>query len=245
MVFNINSEYAKISEVIPGLFISGVCALTPATIAANNIKLIVNATEEVPNVKSLGKVEYLKLWLKDDAEADLRPHFFEPLEQVKTMLKSGNNVLIHSVQGTSRCVALCMAYLLKFEGKSFKEAHTLLKAKRSLVRINSGFWRQLRAFEREIKRIQSFGGLPAGPICEEPRTSDNTFGEFDKSSQQISANSLNCDFLQNNGPASEALSVLAQVFYREIKKRAKCRRKISPVFKPVLETLYEQAEIVA
>lgn len=47
MVFNINSQHAKISEVIPGLFVSGVCALTPTIIATNNIEMIINTTEEV------------------------------------------------------------------------------------------------------------------------------------------------------------------------------------------------------
>lgn len=49
----------------------------------------------------------------------------------------------------------------------------------------------------------------------------------------------------SNFPENGTLSAFAQVFYREIKRHSKCRRKVTPLFQPVLETLYEQAEIVA
>lgn len=45
--FKVNDEYAKISEIIPGLFISGVSGLTLENIKKYQISMIINATTEV------------------------------------------------------------------------------------------------------------------------------------------------------------------------------------------------------
>lgn len=68
--------------------------------------------------------------------------------QVETGINAGKNVLIHSVQGVSRCATFCLAYIMKAHSKSLKDAYELLKPKRAMVKINEGFWKQLIAFER-------------------------------------------------------------------------------------------------
>lgn len=45
--FHVNPEYASISEIVPGLFICGVSALTPDEMKKNKITHIINATHEV------------------------------------------------------------------------------------------------------------------------------------------------------------------------------------------------------
>lgn len=82
--FKVNTEYAQISELIPRLFISGVSALSAANMRAFNIALIVNATKEVPNLKSLGEIQRMKLWVDDVPEEDLFPHFDIVVDQVRT-----------------------------------------------------------------------------------------------------------------------------------------------------------------
>uniref|UniRef100_A0A0N5ASQ9 Protein-tyrosine-phosphatase n=1 Tax=Syphacia muris TaxID=451379 RepID=A0A0N5ASQ9_9BILA len=251
MVFNINSQHAKISEVVPGLFISGVCALTPSIIAANKIDVIINTTVEVPNVKSLGKVEYVKVSLKDAPDADIYSHFDYLCAKIERMIKTGKKVLIHSVQGVSRCATFCLAYIIKAHEKSLADAYELLKSKRVMVKINEGFWKQLTAFEQAMKNLQD--------ECYESSTSFNA--EEARSNNEINSSGGETTSLSDNKyssrsyydpffglseyPQTESLS-FAQAFYSELKKRAKRQRKIrTVVFKPVLEPLYEQAEIVA
>lgn len=43
----LNVSHAGISEVLPGLYISGICALKASTIQEYNISMIINATNEV------------------------------------------------------------------------------------------------------------------------------------------------------------------------------------------------------
>lgn len=80
--FKVNTEFAQISELIPRLYISGVSALSAANMRAFNITLIVNATKEVPNLKLLGEIQRMKLWVDDVPEEDLFPHFDIVADQV-------------------------------------------------------------------------------------------------------------------------------------------------------------------
>ena len=84
--FRVNEYYAQISELIPGLYICGVTGLTPANMKAFRIQLIVNATKEVPNLKSLGEIQRMKLWVEDTTEEDLFPHLDIVVDQASCNL---------------------------------------------------------------------------------------------------------------------------------------------------------------
>lgn len=81
--FKVNTEYAQISELCPRLYICGVSALSAANMKAFDITLIVNATKEVPNLKMLGEIQRMKLWVDDVPEEDLFPHFDIVTDQVR------------------------------------------------------------------------------------------------------------------------------------------------------------------
>lgn len=118
--FKVNPEFAQITELVPGLFISGVSALSPANMKAFKISLIVNATNEVPNLKSLGEIQRLKLWINDEPTESLMNHFDVVADQIHAVIQDGGNVLVHCVAGVSRSAAMCLAYLTKVKilGKS-------------------------------------------------------------------------------------------------------------------------------
>jgi hypothetical protein len=85
--FRVNEFYAQISELIPGLYICGVTGLSPANMKAFRIQLIVNATKEVPNLKCLGEIQRMKLWVEDTTDEDLFPHFDIVVDQVRQIQK--------------------------------------------------------------------------------------------------------------------------------------------------------------
>ena len=81
--FKVNPVYAAISEVVPGLFISGVSALNQRTMEKFQIVLVINATNEVPNLKCLGPdVHRVKLWLDDLETEDIYRHFDTVADQI-------------------------------------------------------------------------------------------------------------------------------------------------------------------
>lgn len=55
--FQVNPAYARIDEIIPGLFISGVSALNVSTMDEHRISYIINATNEVGCLSQLPYVQ--------------------------------------------------------------------------------------------------------------------------------------------------------------------------------------------
>ncbi|KAL3998035.1 Dual specificity phosphatase catalytic domain family protein [Acanthocheilonema viteae] len=153
--FNVNPEYAQITEIVRGLFICGVSSLTAENIKKYDISFIVNATREVPNVQSLGNIPRVKLWLEDTPQASIYPLLDQQVDQIEAVIESGGNVLVHCVAGISRSATICLAFLTKFRCKSLREAYQLMAEKRPVVRPNIGFWRQLIVYEQDVK--QSIG----------------------------------------------------------------------------------------
>lgn len=70
--------------------------------------------------------------------------FFEILKEIA----KGGKVLIHSVQGVSRCATICLAFLTKYKFKTLRDAYMHLASVRPKVEPNIGFWQQLISFEQ-------------------------------------------------------------------------------------------------
>ncbi|EPB72592.1 dual specificity phosphatase, catalytic domain protein [Ancylostoma ceylanicum] len=149
--FRVNPEYAKMSEIVPGLFICGVSALTPDDMKKGKITHIINATTEVPNLRSLGDIQRTKLWLEDTPQTYIYPHLELQSDQIQAIIADGGRVLVHCVAGVSRSASICLAFLTKYRCRSLRDAYHLMKSKRPMVRPNLGFWRQLIAYEQKLR----------------------------------------------------------------------------------------------
>ncbi|CAJ0923176.1 unnamed protein product, partial [Mesorhabditis belari] len=149
--FHVNPEYAMLSEIVPGLMICGVSALNAETMKSNKVTHIINATTEVPSLRSLGDIQRTKLWLEDTPQTYIYPHLELQSDQIRAILEDGGRVLVHCVAGVSRSASIVLAYLTKYYCRSLRDAYHLMKAKRPMVRPNLGFWRQLIAFEQNVK----------------------------------------------------------------------------------------------
>ncbi|PIC52108.1 hypothetical protein B9Z55_000235 [Caenorhabditis nigoni] len=149
--FRVNPEYAAMSEIVPGLFICGVSALTNEEMKKHKITHIINATTEVPNLRSLGDIQRTKLWLEDTPQTYIYPHLELQSDQIQALIADGGKVLVHCVAGVSRSASICLAFLLKYRCRNLREAYHLMKSKRVMVRPNLGFWRQLIAYEQSVK----------------------------------------------------------------------------------------------
>jgi atypical dual specificity phosphatase len=57
------------------------------------------------------------------------------------------------VAGVSRSASICIAYLIKYDGMTLKQAYEFVQAKRSQIRPNIGFFQQLIEFEESIHGI--------------------------------------------------------------------------------------------
>ncbi|XP_049431529.1 dual specificity protein phosphatase 14 [Epinephelus fuscoguttatus] len=139
-----------VSQVSPGLYLSGLDpALNLSVLSSRNITLIINASglEDV-SYPQLDGLLVLHVPVQDQPHAPLRRHFDPVAERIHQNRSGGT--LVHCTAGRSRSPALIMAYLMRFEGLSLRQAHEVLLAQRPFVRPNAGFWRQLMDYERTL-----------------------------------------------------------------------------------------------
>uniref|UniRef100_A0A915AAY0 Tyrosine-protein phosphatase domain-containing protein n=1 Tax=Parascaris univalens TaxID=6257 RepID=A0A915AAY0_PARUN len=256
LTFQINAEYAKITEVVRGLFVSGVCALSPLIVNHYRINAIINTTEEVPNVKSLGDIRYAKLWIEDNEQFNIYPLLELQSNQIHEILTGGGRVLVHSVRGVSRSAAICLAYLTKFRCNTLKDAYEKLAAARPMVTPNIGFWRQLIAFEQAVK--QTHGSVRI--VRDEAEPTKLVPDVYTQNTISVAVKLASQSFSTATRPENAAPKS-AKILYENVSPMQKrtdavegrkrgnipARKYSSPSgkFEPVLETLYEILEAAA
>lgn len=151
------------SKVTDHLYTGGAAALNPSTIADSDISCIINVTNEIPNLRMTGVIS-MKLWLEDTLDTDLRPYFDMVADQIQEVADREGRTLVHCLAGVSRSASFCLAYLIKYEKKSLREAYDYLQARRPMVRPNVSFWKQLVEYELELRGVNSVKilKLPSG-----------------------------------------------------------------------------------
>jgi len=144
--------HMDITRVCEGLYLSDFLSLSASRLQERNVTFVINATKEMPNVEDTGSsVSFMKLFVDDLPTEDIAQHFDLCADKIRDERLTGGTCLIHCALGISRSVSVCLAYLVKHEGWSLREAYFDLKKKRPIIRPNIGFWRQLITFEKTIR----------------------------------------------------------------------------------------------
>jgi len=133
-----------------------------SNIINNNIGLIINVTEEIPNYYSCeNNIEYYNVSIKDlntyhitdflTVTIKKMRQFYEEekKKQVDTNILP-KKILIHCFMGSSRSATLVIAYLAKYHNLSIDEALAYCKKKRDLVNINTTFYSDLKKWNDTI-----------------------------------------------------------------------------------------------
>lgn len=91
---------------------------------------------------------YYTILIEDDKTEDILKHLDDATEFI--YMHKGE-VLVHCAAGISRSATVCIAYLMRYQGYTLKEALELCQKARPIVEPNEGFMEQLKLFERKIK----------------------------------------------------------------------------------------------
>ncbi|KAF7657593.1 hypothetical protein LDENG_00024830 [Lucifuga dentata] len=140
----------SMSQITPSLYLSGLDAgLNCSMVSSRNITLIINASglQDV-SYPHPDTVHVLLVPVQDQPHAVLSQYFDLVAERIDKN-RSGKT-LVHCTAGRSRSPALVMAYLMRCEGMTLRQAHELVLEQRPYIRPNAGFWRQLLAYERTL-----------------------------------------------------------------------------------------------
>uniref|UniRef100_A0A8C7QXT0 Protein-tyrosine-phosphatase n=1 Tax=Oncorhynchus mykiss TaxID=8022 RepID=A0A8C7QXT0_ONCMY len=136
------------SQITQSLYLGGVdTVFKPTGLYSRNITLIVNATAEHPCPQYEG-VECFQVPVLDQPHAPLACYFDAVAERIHN--NHSGSTLVHCTAGRSRSPTLIMAYLMRYEGVSLRQAHEWVLKYRPHIRPNAGFWRQLMEYERRL-----------------------------------------------------------------------------------------------
>lgn len=155
----------RVSQVSAGLFLSDLdSALNLSVLTSRSVSLIINASGvEGVSYPPLDGLQVLHIPVQDQPHAPLR-HYFDPVAERIHQNQSGST-LVHCTAGRSRSPVLIMAYLMRFQGLSLRQAHELVLEQRPFIRPNAGFWRQLVDYERtlfgrtSVRMVRTSGGV--------------------------------------------------------------------------------------
>ena len=120
----------------------------------NNIGLVVNVTEEIPNYYEDFEdgFDYLRINIRDQNNESI----FETLEDTLHSIHNyrlehpDKNILIHCYMGSSRSATIICAYLIQYYNFTVSQSIKLLKDTRDIVNINTSFISDLKRFYNTI-----------------------------------------------------------------------------------------------
>lgn len=115
---------------------------------ANDISHILNVTKEIDNFFNIGLgFEYKNIRVYDEEETELLHHFNEAHSFITEAKEKGAKVLVHCKMGVSRSASCVIAHIMKTRGWSLEKAINHVKSKRSCIKPNPAFMRQLEEYQ--------------------------------------------------------------------------------------------------
>lgn len=107
---------------------------------------ILNVAKELNLLERVNHV-YKKIAVADDnMYTDIRSIFSECFDFIDTAVNEGGKVLIHCLEGKSRSVCVCLAYLCIKYNMSLPEALDLVRIKRPCIDIYPLYFDQLSSY---------------------------------------------------------------------------------------------------
>lgn len=134
-------------EILPKLYISDITdARNDVLLQQNNISSIISVLTEPVSFTDISRIRHHKQVHIDDVEdADMLSSLPDCIDFIERGRAEGG-VLIHCFAGVSRCVSVCMAYVMKAESIDCPAAFRRIKSICPDAYPNEGFRHQLKLF---------------------------------------------------------------------------------------------------
>ncbi|XP_041846041.1 protein phosphatase Slingshot homolog 3 isoform X2 [Melanotaenia boesemani] len=119
----------------------------------NNVGYILNVTREIDNFFP-ESFTYMNVRVYDVEATDLLPHWTDTYNFINTARKSGQAVLVHCKMGVSRSASTVIAYAMKQQHWPLEVALPYVRDRRSIVKPNEGFMKQLQTYNGILNASQ-------------------------------------------------------------------------------------------
>lgn len=118
----------------------------------NNIGLIINCTEEIPNYFE-DHFDYYRVSVKDVNGADILPYLDDTVELIHNFIEKNplKEVFVHCFMGSSRSATIVAAYLMKYYRYNLKDTLEFIKERREVMNINQYFYNQLKDYQNMLR----------------------------------------------------------------------------------------------
>uniref|UniRef100_H3D9N8 protein-serine/threonine phosphatase n=1 Tax=Tetraodon nigroviridis TaxID=99883 RepID=H3D9N8_TETNG len=116
----------------------------------NNVGYILNVTREIDNFFP-DSFTYMNVRVYDEESTDLLPHWTDTFNFINAARKSGQAVLVHCKMGISRSGSTVVAYAMKQQHWPLDAALAYVKERRSIVKPNEAFMKQLQTYDGILK----------------------------------------------------------------------------------------------
>ncbi|CAH2246630.1 dual specificity phosphatase 28 [Pelobates cultripes] len=93
----------------------------------------------------------LRIPVFDHPLQNISDHFAQCVDLIESTITSGGKCLVYCKNGRSRSATVCIAYLMKHKNLSLDDAFQVVKAARPVIEPNSGFWSQLKEYEKSLQ----------------------------------------------------------------------------------------------
>lgn len=145
--------YAQVTEIIPGLYMSDLCAAeSPSIHAALGITHVLSVMPGSVLIPKNTCPKTLQIPIRDQPFEELAGHLGSTTAFIADALRTRGSVLVHCVQGMSRSASVVSAYLMAAHGWSVEEAVAYVRSKCSNALPNSGFIFQLREYHAALRQ---------------------------------------------------------------------------------------------
>ncbi|XP_032433181.1 serine/threonine/tyrosine-interacting-like protein 1 [Xiphophorus hellerii] len=137
-------------EIIPGLLYMGDLKQSQGSLWNLKIRAIVSISQFTQSDFSKAEKEIrviLDIPLADKVESDLYSHFETTCNFISSHIDEGSRVLIVSREGTSRCSAVVLAFLIHYFRYTLEESWSYIIKCKPTMRPNTGFLQQLCEWE--------------------------------------------------------------------------------------------------
>ncbi|KAM9741177.1 protein phosphatase Slingshot homolog 3 [Menidia menidia] len=119
----------------------------------NNVGYILNVTREIDNFFP-ESFTYMNIRVYDVEATDLLCHWPDTYNFINTARKSGQAVLVHCKMGVSRSASTVIAYAMKQQHWSLDVALAFVRDRRSIIKPNEGFMKQLQTYSGILNASQ-------------------------------------------------------------------------------------------
>ncbi|XP_046911422.1 uncharacterized protein LOC124492548 [Dermatophagoides farinae] len=141
--------FSNFDMIIPGIYQTGTTGLIIETMQESRIRMIINATYEMPLLKQSDIITF-RVPVEDDCQEPIQQYFDDVADLMEAIRLRGHSSVIHCMAGVSRSATLILAYMVKYTTFTLYEAFLHIKSIRQPIRPNIGFIQQLIQYEARV-----------------------------------------------------------------------------------------------